>query len=111
MQRDFVVVEVEDLLLENGVSTILDEEEEKPVSACQAVHVGVLAERVEVDLPHVKGLFFLLLFLEEIDPSFVDGPSGLVVICIMANAVRWSACGSPGLCAVQIPMPGGIFGS
>jgi hypothetical protein len=34
MQRDLVIVEVEDFLLENGVLAALDEEEEKPVSAC-----------------------------------------------------------------------------
>jgi hypothetical protein len=34
MQRDFVVIKVEDLLLENRVFATLDEEEEKPVSAC-----------------------------------------------------------------------------
>jgi hypothetical protein len=80
MQPDFDVVKVKNHLLENRVFATLDKEEEKPVFACQSVYVGVLAERLEVDLPHVKGLIFLLLFLEEVDMSVVDGPSCLVVL-------------------------------
>jgi hypothetical protein len=80
MQRDFIVVEVEDFLFENRVFAALDEEEELPVSACQSVYVCVPAEGVEVDLPLVEGLVLLLLFLKEVNTSVVDCSSCLVVL-------------------------------
>jgi hypothetical protein len=57
----------------------LNEEEEEPVPACELVHLCVLAEVVQLDVPLVEGLVLLLFLLEQIDVPRVDRPLSLVV--------------------------------